>query len=410
MKAVAVFLFALVALVAAQDTLLTYPMTQFAILSGDQQSVVNPSTYSGGAIVSYDENTMTLWYLLIHTVPTVTAAHIHGPAYPGNDANVLFTLPSTASGTNSSFQLTSTQATYLTTGQLYFNIHTTAYPSGEIRGQILNSGQSTSQLNAANDGANSTANGWSLLSYNSMSQLWNWNITHDVSSSGVTAMHLHGPADDANTAGVEVPIATSNAAAQSPVVGSATFTGTTPVDYSSGLTYINIHSQAYPNGEVRGQVYYPNVNYAIGLDGSQASTPSTNLGIAIISISTDSSVANVFVISTIDDADITAMHIHAAAAVGATANPVISLDPYQVSENFYLVSNSTIAGWLSTGMAYVNVHTTAYSSGEIRGQVVPLGTAAQPVTSTSTTGSSAAHHVAYSALVLLCSILAVLML
>ncbi len=69
------------------------------------------------------------------------AGHIHNPALPGVNASVLFPMPP-PSGTSGAvvdlfFVVTPQQAADLKRGLLYFNIHTSMFPGGEIRGQIL---------------------------------------------------------------------------------------------------------------------------------------------------------------------------------------------------------------------------------------------------------------------------------
>lgn len=72
-----------------------------------------------------------------------TNAHIHGPASPGAPGAVIFTLgftPTNNTGafiTNQTFTVNATQRDQLKAGLWYVDVHTTAFPSGEIRGQIL---------------------------------------------------------------------------------------------------------------------------------------------------------------------------------------------------------------------------------------------------------------------------------
>ena len=67
----------------------------------------------------------------------------------------------------------------------------------------------------------------------------------------------------------------------------------------------------------------------------------------------------------------TAAHFHGPAAVGANAGPVVgltgSLDS-PIKGSFTL--NDKQASELEAGMWYLNVHTSKYADGEIRGQVV----------------------------------------
>ncbi|MDR8763944.1 hypothetical protein FEP90_05670 [Burkholderia multivorans] len=68
-----------------------------------------------------------------------TAAHFHGPAPVGQNAGVQVPIPkdALASPIKGSAELTDAQVTDLMGGKWYFNVHTSAHPSGEIRGQML---------------------------------------------------------------------------------------------------------------------------------------------------------------------------------------------------------------------------------------------------------------------------------
>lgn len=71
-----------------------------------------------------------------------TVAHIHGPALANANADPILTLSVQAGasvGTGSlsgTFTLTDLQIADLDAGKWYVNVHTTANPGGEIRGQI----------------------------------------------------------------------------------------------------------------------------------------------------------------------------------------------------------------------------------------------------------------------------------
>jgi hypothetical protein len=71
----------------------------------------------------------------------IVAAHFHGPA--AEEANAKPQLPIKASQITSPIEgkatLTPEQAKDLADGKWYFNLHTSANPGGEIRGQIVKS-------------------------------------------------------------------------------------------------------------------------------------------------------------------------------------------------------------------------------------------------------------------------------
>ncbi len=119
-------------------------LTYEATLSGANESPVNSSTATGvGTVVlnaAMDQITVDLSYSGL-TAPA-TAAHIHGPAAAGVNANVLFPftgVPAATSGTipEQTFAITSTELGYLQNGLLYMNVHDANFPGGEIRGQLL---------------------------------------------------------------------------------------------------------------------------------------------------------------------------------------------------------------------------------------------------------------------------------
>jgi len=78
----------------------------------------------------------------------LTGAHIHGPAAAGANANVIVPFSTAGAGTSGTltgtFTSTNTAAisndsldVLMRTGNAYVNLHTTANPGGEIRGQLL---------------------------------------------------------------------------------------------------------------------------------------------------------------------------------------------------------------------------------------------------------------------------------
>lgn len=78
-----------------------------------------------------------------------------------------------------------------------------------------------------------------------------WKISYSGLSGPVTGAHFHGPAMTGQNAAVVVPIGVPLA---SPITGSATLTPAQAADLSAGKSYVNLHTAAHPNGEVRGQV------------------------------------------------------------------------------------------------------------------------------------------------------------
>jgi hypothetical protein len=109
-----------------------------ASLDGLQEVPPNASPGSGNGTFTLDAAKVLHYSISFGgLVATQTAAHIHGPAAPGTNAGVIFPLPSGSPIVGTVGPLNSTQEANLNAGLLYVNVHTTAFPGGEIRGQIL---------------------------------------------------------------------------------------------------------------------------------------------------------------------------------------------------------------------------------------------------------------------------------
>jgi hypothetical protein len=116
---------------------------------------------------------------------------------------------------------------------------------------------SAEKLKAALDGktevpANTSAGtGMADIDYDAASKKLTWKLTYSGLSGPPTAAHFHGPAEAGKNAGVAVAIPN---AGTSPAEGSATLTDAQAADLLAGKYYVNVHTQANPGGEIRGQV------------------------------------------------------------------------------------------------------------------------------------------------------------
>ena len=110
-----------------------------ATLTGAAETPPNDSNGNGNVIASYDTDTKKLQWTIYYsdlTGPAV-AAHFHGPAPVGKSAPIEVPLqPPLDSPMFGSATLTDAEAKDLADGMMYFNIHTAAHKSGEIRGQL----------------------------------------------------------------------------------------------------------------------------------------------------------------------------------------------------------------------------------------------------------------------------------
>lgn len=203
--------------------------------------------------------------------------------------------------------------------------------------------------------------------------------THDVI--GATVMHIHRGAP-----GVNGPVVFDLGDPSSPVF--ATWSGMTPADVAdlfAGDLYVNIHTSGRPGGAIRGQIVPRSRDgFDFPLTGDQQVPPvvTTASGRCFADLSDAADELSVECEHTVVDA--TAAHVHQAPFgqngpvlfhLGDPASPFMVLAP---------MTPRDVAD-LMAGFLYVNVHSTDFPDGEVRGQIVDLP-AAVPVTVIPTLG------------------------
>ena len=108
-----------------------------ASLTGTAETPANASRATGTADASYNKNSKVLTIYITFSGLTATGAHIHKGA-AGVPGVVVFNFTNFASPiTYSSVALDATQEADLLANLYYVNIHSAAYPNGEIRGQLI---------------------------------------------------------------------------------------------------------------------------------------------------------------------------------------------------------------------------------------------------------------------------------
>lgn len=194
-------------------------------------------------------------------------AHIHlgASGVPGGVIVPLTGGPTTWSGTSA--PLSAANVAALRAGGTYFNVHSALHPGGEIRGQILPSPASfTAQCDGAQEvppnGSAAAASGTFVVNPNR-------SITYSVASTGLTGTdaHIHVGAPG-SPGGILFGL--------SP--GPTAWAGTTPpmteaqyASFQKGGMYLNIHTAAFPAGEIRGQIFNAGEAYGFGCDGGGVS-------------------------------------------------------------------------------------------------------------------------------------------
>lgn len=286
-RAPMVVLGVLVLLVAASS----FGQTLGAVLTGSQEVPPNTIAGFGNATVTFDATRSNI-------VVTITVAdlgspinnfHIHEREAGANGGVVVDLIRLGGTFTNGTMTGTFPIAADVAQRMLanprnfYVNVHTVALPGGAVRGQLsyVSGGTVTyaAELLPGNEvpPANSAAFGSAFVTFD----FHNNTIAWDAVATGIanpTMSHIHRGA-----AGVNGPVvinfatapgqitggrtsgATTIAAAQSSNLNAADLTALANATTAAGY-YVNIHSSAFPGGEIRGQLA-PAHEYDIAVAG-----------------------------------------------------------------------------------------------------------------------------------------------
>ncbi|TKT80207.1 CHRD domain-containing protein [Aquamicrobium sp. LC103] len=93
--------------------------------------------------------------------------------------------------------------------------------------------------------------GTAEVTFDTDTKMLEWTVEYSDMPEAPSAGHFHGPAAAGENAGVAIPF---EGDLTSPIKGSATLTDAQAADLTAGRYYINLHTAAHPDGEIRGQV------------------------------------------------------------------------------------------------------------------------------------------------------------
>ena len=245
----------------------TYPIHN--TFSGAQEVPPNASPGRGTIVGTYNDVTNTISYTIIFSglVSPTTAAHFHAPAPPGVNAPVIIGYAGFPVGVPSGMYsnthvITDGQETQLFAGLWYSNIHTSLFPGGEIRTQIILGNPSTTfTFNNRYSGTQevppntSPGTGTIIGSYNHLTNTISYTIIFSGLLSPTRAAHFHAPAPPGVNAPVIIGYAGFPVGATSGTYSNThVITDVQEIQLFSGLWYSNIHTSQFPGGEIRTQI------------------------------------------------------------------------------------------------------------------------------------------------------------
>ncbi len=361
---------------AAASGTVAPPYVRYAGLAGAQEVPANASTATGTATFSVDPATKVLTGTVTTTGIVGTAAHIHEGA-PGVAGAVLFPLSGGPGGVwtvPANTVLTDAQYTALQANGYYVNVHSTAFPAGEIRGQI-ELRVSFANLTGAQEtpATASTATGFGSLAVNALTGA----VSGSVITSGIvgTGAHIHEAAAGVSGS-ILIPLTDAGGGVWTVPPG-ALLTTAQVGSWQAGNLYVNVHSAANPGGEIRGQLNVASpISVTTTLAGSKEVPANASTATGVGSISIDPATLKVSGAVVTTGITGTGAHIHDGAA-GISGPVIIPLTDagggvWTVPAGSTFTS-AQFASW-KAGSLYVNVHSAAFPAGEIRGQLAATAT------------------------------------
>lgn len=379
----------------------------YADLKGDNHNPAVNTNASGGVIAELNGNQLTVsgsFSNLESDYDESIGSHLHfgdrdrngniaidlNPTLESNQRNGKFEADSNR------FTLTNDQLDSLNVNHMYVNIHTNDNPGGAIRGQLNSQDIQTfeTKLSGVTQVPAVTSTGVGEVTYKVIGERlllrgeFN-NLTSPVDESIAGGAHIHaGRAGENGSIQIPLDVDLEGNGRQGEfeedsneyVINSAIKT-----QMQNSALYLNIHTNRYPAGEIRGQVTPENDElYVAEISGTSQPMPvrSTGEGNLIVEQRDDS----IFVSGTFDTlssaykavANGTGAHLHVGiygrnGGIQKNLTPQLDNDSlggtFLRSENRFALSPNNEDN-LEQGRFYVNIHTKANPGGEIRGQVI----------------------------------------
>ena len=336
--------------------------TKVSVLNGIQEVPANAGSGIGCARYRINPVANTLDYHITYSGLTgpATGAHFHGPAGPGANGGVVFGL-AVGNPIVGTWNYPEALESSILAGDIYVNIHTAAFPGGEIRGQIVDL---VATLNGAQEvpAVGTPASGVGLFQIDTVNDRLSYHIVYAGLVGAETAAHIHGLAMHTGNAGVLTPLP-----AGSPKIGVYNYPAAIEDSIYNGETYVNIHSNVFAGGEIRGQI----VSTVAPLNGAQEVPPvaSPGCGCALIAEDKTGAALSYYLEYSGLTGPAGAAHIHGFAPAGANAGVQHNVGAANPAINLWMYGAANQPS-VQADLTYFNVHTAVFGGGEVRGQIV----------------------------------------
>ena len=351
-------------------------MTYNVNLSGSQEVPAVNTMSMATAVVEIDEDLPAFSVSVdVSGLTDVTGVHVHDGGI-GMNGPVAFPLTDAGDGTYvlAETNISPSNLDALTNGEWYLNVHTTANPNGEVRGQIVP--DTTAVVTFSLSGSQSVpavdtmamGSGYALFDTTNN----NVSLVAVTTLENATMAHIHSGFAGENGDVVVTLVESETTAGVWMTDGSVALDEATAAQLLAGGHYVNIHSEAFASGEIRGQITPDNIEvYGIIASGLQevpaVTTTASGAGAFTLNTSTGALSGSV----TVTGMTATMAHIHEGEA-GVNGGVLLGLTAgadgmWSVPANTMLTAEQM--GVMADGGLYTNFHSDAFPSGEIRGQI-----------------------------------------
>ncbi|WP_016956924.1 CHRD domain-containing protein [Catenovulum agarivorans] len=356
-------------------------ITLMVKLDGHQENPMVDTDAWGWGEIKIDEDDMMIKGMITIYNLTPDAAHLH-VGVAGTNGGVIVGLNQSSDSADiwelQDTTLSADELAAVLNGKTYINFHTSAHPSGEIRGQVLPHHIEISDFKLMGMyevpvvDTQAMGYGWATVDHE-METLEVHVTTMDLDNA--TAAHIHQGYAGVNG---DVVVGLTQDSADMNHWSVMTDLDQTNSDLlHMGQLYVNVHSSDFAGGEIRGQITIGKTHVLYTeLTGDQEvpAVTTDHSGLASLTImEKDDGGADLVLYVHTDVDDATMAHIHAG-LLGVNGGVVLGLvqDTSNLM-NFSLMDSFTAEQLMAflDDEYYINVHSTTQASGELRGQLMP---------------------------------------
>ena len=334
--------------------------------NSSQEVPANTSSATLTSNISYEKNSNTLTYTINYTGVTPTAMHFHKGVVGTSGAIEIEVKAPYSNGMTGTLILTDAQETDLLAGLWYLNMHSANYPGGEIRAQVVSENFAViSNVVASSKEEIPQNHSTSKATLNGLFDKTTKKLTYTLATTGITPTVLHFHKGEVGVSGpVNISLSATGGTTEA-------FTPQQETDFFAGSFYLNLHSAAYPGGEIRGQVTTNNqIVFATTANGQSEVPVNSSTATAAVYTLYDKTTKGLTYTINLSGVVPTAMHFHKA-AIGVSGPVQIGIDgPYTNAIKSTATLNAAQEVDLFANQWYFNLHSTTFSGGEIRGQLV----------------------------------------